>query len=483
MTALTPELIAARHPDTPLGSLAVKENNLTNASLSGLVPCAPTLTTLDVSSNQLASFSNLDKLTNLISLTVSNNQIARLSYHLLGLAKLKALVAVGNKIATIENLSECVELNTLVISHNQVAELKGLDALKELTKINASHNPIRVIPDLSKNAKLKELRLNDCQLSVVPESIGGNPALEVVNLGNNQIKSFTDIVPLAALSHLVDLNLKGNPITSEPDYEEKVKTLFPTLRVLDGKRFDPRYLKNKAKRQALEVRKKLKELGIEKPVKGLRLKETLAGGAGGRQPASGSGSGSDEEAEDRMDVDTPQRKARARPDSSRPTKADMAAKKKRSASQRDDAADAAGTRAKRSRKEVAGSLGGNVLGGKPSALGVAKKETPVAAKPADSVAPSAAKPKPGNKSKAAVKAPASADESSSIVASKDDVLAPPPSVTGVVEVVVAKHSAGKKGTDGKVGAVDRAMVVKELEQAAAKEEMDDGFGLGVGGWD
>jgi len=49
--------------------------------------------------------------------------------------------------------------------------------------------------------------------------------LEVLDIGNNFIRDFTDIEPLKFLLKLENLNLKGNPITRADGYKEKV--LFP----------------------------------------------------------------------------------------------------------------------------------------------------------------------------------------------------------------------------------------------------------------
>lgn len=76
---------------------------------------------------------------------------------------------------------------------------------------------------------------------------------------------------MGSLLHLVNLNLKGNPVTEKEDYKEKVISgevswtlscvsnpsnyiqilaLIPSLRVLDGERFDPKFLQRRQKQKA-----------------------------------------------------------------------------------------------------------------------------------------------------------------------------------------------------------------------------------------
>ncbi|KAJ3368816.1 hypothetical protein GGF31_006103 [Allomyces arbusculus] len=277
-----------------LAKLSLKQNLLTNDALDGLSH-NEAITTLDLSCNKLESFAGLDKLRKLISINVASNEITRLSTHLLHLKNLKALVANGNLIAKIDNLANCTQLNTLVLSHNKLTDLSNLGALKHLTKLSASHNPIRVIPDLSANAQLKDLRLSHCKITAIPESIRLNPALETIDLGSNLITQFTDIVHLASLPNLHQLTLRGNPVCAEPDYEAKVKALFPSLRILDNVRFDERFLKNKKKREALVMKRKREEERAARRA----AKEAAAAASG--SAASGSDSGD----EDKMDVDAP----------------------------------------------------------------------------------------------------------------------------------------------------------------------------------
>lgn len=97
-----------------------------------------------------------------------------------------------------------------------------LSSLLKLTKLSAAHNKLTAVPDLSYNVAVKELRLNDNQISDIPETLRKCNAIEILDFGNNQLKNWTDIAPLGSLTKLHNLNLKGNPISSKKDYFEKV---------------------------------------------------------------------------------------------------------------------------------------------------------------------------------------------------------------------------------------------------------------------
>jgi Leucine-rich repeat (LRR) protein len=60
----------------------------------------------------------------------------------------------------------------------------------ELTKLSAAHNQLTVLPDLTYNVLLKELRLNDNSITTLPESLRQCNAMEIMDLGNNQLKNW-----------------------------------------------------------------------------------------------------------------------------------------------------------------------------------------------------------------------------------------------------------------------------------------------------
>ncbi|ORX52576.1 L domain-like protein [Piromyces finnis] len=252
---LTPAILSSWNPEKPLSELIfAKCNNkqithvddisscvslhkldLSNneikktGALSGLRYCSE-LTWLNLQNNQLdvcppfdyQDKDGLGKMDKLLVLNLNLNQVERITPYLYKLKELKALILGHNKISKIENLESLINLNTLVLSYNKIEEVSNLTCLKSLTKLSIAHNKIRVFPDLRMNTELKELRLNNNRLLGVPEYVKFLPKLEILDLGNNFLKEFSDIENLKSLFHLNNLNLKGNPVTKLENYKEKV---------------------------------------------------------------------------------------------------------------------------------------------------------------------------------------------------------------------------------------------------------------------
>lgn len=79
---------------------------------------------------------------------------------------------------------------------------------------------------------------------------------------------FRDIASLGSLLNLHNLNLRGNPIADNKDYKDKILALIPSLRVLDGERFDMKFLERKQKQSTnlklMEKKDRLKREKLEK---------------------------------------------------------------------------------------------------------------------------------------------------------------------------------------------------------------------------
>ncbi|ORZ06911.1 hypothetical protein BCR42DRAFT_383634 [Absidia repens] len=250
-----------------LRKLILSENFLTNAKTSfiGLNQ----LTFLNLSHNEFNSLSGMEHLTQLNVLNVSNNMIKTLPGDMSHFANLKALIVNNNELEETPNLAPLVNLNTLVISHNNIQEVSDLSCLSNLVKLSASYNKLKEIPDFSgQKDSLKETRLNDNDIDTIPNTLRKCQALEIIDLGNNKIENWSDIASLGSLLKLHNLNLRGNPITNKKDYKDKILNLIPSLRVLDGERFDLKFLERKQKQatnfKLMEKKDRLKREKLEK---------------------------------------------------------------------------------------------------------------------------------------------------------------------------------------------------------------------------
>jgi Leucine-rich repeat (LRR) protein len=133
------------------------------------------------------------------------------------------------------NLLVCLKNSKLlVLSHNEISDYRGC-GLKELRQLSLSCNQLQQFPDLKENSKLRQLRLNGNQIMELPKEKDNFPSwLEILDLGNNQIKKLSQVKGLMHCSRLRNLNLKGNPVCDTPMYKEALCALIPTLRILDG---------------------------------------------------------------------------------------------------------------------------------------------------------------------------------------------------------------------------------------------------------
>lgn len=107
-----------------------------------------------------------------------------------------------------------------------------------------------------KRSALSELRASHNQVSEVPASLAANVALRTLDLGHNSIQEWRGLERLGkALTSLVQLSLSGNPLCTSSNttvvdvatedgeeegsggtYVKKIKSIFPGLKVRDGRR-------------------------------------------------------------------------------------------------------------------------------------------------------------------------------------------------------------------------------------------------------
>lgn len=221
----------------------------TQDSLRGLRYCKE-LTWINLAHNSLTTIDPLVWQSKLVVLNASHNELISCTETIASMLSLKALVLNHNQIATTPQTQYPPNLNSLILSHNKIESPGFLSSLKDLTKLSLSHNLLRIIPDLTPNSQLKEVSLNSNKISIISNL---PPCLEILDLGNNLIREFEDFK--AELPNLHSLNLKGNLICSKPAYREQILAMFPKLRILDGERFDSKFVERKKKRMAMKKRR------------------------------------------------------------------------------------------------------------------------------------------------------------------------------------------------------------------------------------
>ncbi|KAJ9055425.1 hypothetical protein DSO57_1004284 [Entomophthora muscae] len=208
-----------------------------HSQMAGIQYCEG-LTWIKLAFNQIEEIAFLERFQNLITLNLSHNQLTRLTPHISNCKKLKALIINHNNFTTVENIGSLTELNSLILSHNKLSSPPQVHNLRFLTKLQLAHNVLREFPSVRLLENLKELSLNNNRITSIPSEIQYCPCLAILNLGHNFISRFEEIDILSRLLRLRELELKGNPISKEPNYEEKVKSILPRLKIFDNKRFD-----------------------------------------------------------------------------------------------------------------------------------------------------------------------------------------------------------------------------------------------------
>lgn len=166
-----------------------------------------------------------------------------------------ALMAGGNRLATLDGMASLANLKTLIISNNQIEDISPVTKLSALTKLSASNNNIRVIPgDFVKLQNLCELRMAHNRLSHIPEEsvLARLSALKIFDIGHNRITSFENLK--ACASGLTHVNLRGNPACNlQDDLVIYARSICPQLEVIDGQRVTGGRRKLRVNRQRLEA--------------------------------------------------------------------------------------------------------------------------------------------------------------------------------------------------------------------------------------
>lgn len=165
------------------------------------------LESVNLANNNIKSAIPLSGL-NLISLDLSNNEgLSDLNY-LYYIKTLKELYLDGNKSKGMEILSEFSSLTKLSVASNDIDSIYFLTSLKNLVDLDISQNNVKSINELAKLTNLKNLSAaynNLSNIKTLPKNI------ETLNINNNKIK---EIIPLKTYSKLYYLDLANNEIAN-----------------------------------------------------------------------------------------------------------------------------------------------------------------------------------------------------------------------------------------------------------------------------
>jgi len=111
------------------------------------------------------------------------------------------------------------------LQDNRILELSGISKLQNLRILNLSNNLIEFL-DLPEMRNLVELNLRKNKISLINKLVGF-VSLQKLNLGQNQIKSITNLEN--SLNSLKELVLDSNPIANSATFSQTLLKSFPSL--------------------------------------------------------------------------------------------------------------------------------------------------------------------------------------------------------------------------------------------------------------
>ena len=143
------------------------------------------LTTLTLSNNRVADLSQLAALTALESLDLSTNEITDFTA-LQQLTQLKSLKLAYNSPASIQPLAACKALEELDLSNCGLTSLAPIAGCTALTSLTAAHNELESIAGLEACTALEEVDLSYNKLTSVDE-LGGIDSIYYLNINENDV--------------------------------------------------------------------------------------------------------------------------------------------------------------------------------------------------------------------------------------------------------------------------------------------------------
>lgn len=195
-----------------LESLSIQGRKLTPEELTTIAG-RRNLTSLSLPNCSLSSITELEALTELTYLDLTDNTLRNLA-PLSGMNALKELYLANNAVNSLEALKPLKNLEVLDVSYNSLHTLEQIYGTASLRILRAGNNQIGSILGISDLYRLKELDLSHNNLTEV-KMLTALTDMEVLNLSNNAIPS---VLGLETMVHLHNLDISYNLITELPPF-------------------------------------------------------------------------------------------------------------------------------------------------------------------------------------------------------------------------------------------------------------------------
>ncbi len=197
-----------------LKALNFRDNLLTKVSKE--INELSNLMAIDLGDNQIASISDQISFQNLQFFRADNNLLSVMPSGLQNMLKLRELNLSNNNIVEIpkEILSKCKNIKKLNLSYNPILDFNALKFCGKLKNLKLNGCNLREI-DLHiifGMAKLRSLYLENSGLETIPGTLSKMVKLEEFYLSNNRLENLPEV--LESLKRLKYLDLKGNPVST-----------------------------------------------------------------------------------------------------------------------------------------------------------------------------------------------------------------------------------------------------------------------------
>ena len=123
------------------------------------------LIALSLAHNQLIDAKGIEKLTKIRSLDLSNNKLSEIPKELEKCTQLTHLNLQANQLTNVKGLENLTQLTNLLLAANQLTNVKGLEKLKELDKLHIYNNSALTKAQIAQLQKA----LPNCRISSNPK--------------------------------------------------------------------------------------------------------------------------------------------------------------------------------------------------------------------------------------------------------------------------------------------------------------------------
>jgi internalin A len=165
---------------------------------------------LRMDNSSLSDSLAFNKLTELVYLDISHNEIELLS-HLVSLIHLKSLFIEKNRVTDISPIASMQSLEKLYCGGNQLRSISPLIDLRHIREFDADDNNITDLKPMSKWQELEQVSVCNNQVSDLSPLLS-LPSLKVIKLTDNDITSNQQVHQVVNLPNLTILKLFGNTI-------------------------------------------------------------------------------------------------------------------------------------------------------------------------------------------------------------------------------------------------------------------------------